>query len=116
MYYVLNFKTHSFTSCDTAGDVLKAIEHEVEQVDTDICMIEVVNCFPDDSRVSATEFMTANPPEYRIYNIEWDTDGEKVNLPSEVIACIPDDIEFADYLSDTYGFCVKALSVVKVKK
>ena len=115
MYYVLNFKTHSFTSCNTAEDVLKAIEHDVEQTDTDICEIEVVNCYPDDSRVSATEFMTANPPEYRIYNIEWDTDGEEVDLPSEITARVPDDTEFADYLSDTYGFCVKALSVEPVK-
>ena len=42
-------------------------------------------------------------------NILWDTDGEKVNLPSEIE--IPDwidkddDDEISDYLSDTTGFC-----------
>jgi len=40
--------------------------------------------------------------------IEWDCDNEgEVNLPAEVE--IPDAIaedEIADYLSDTYGFCV----------
>ena len=40
-------------------------------------------------------------------DIEWDTDGEDVDLPSTVK--IPDDVapeETADYLSDQYGWCV----------
>ena len=56
----------------------------------------------------------------RLYNIDWDTDGEKVDdLPEEVI--IPAgyffsdneldpgtvyNTDFSDYLSDNYGFCV----------
>lgn len=52
----------------------------------------------------------------KLYNIEWDTDYEDVDLPTEVIIDNPteemceavggfDDV-LADYLSDEYGFCV----------
>ena len=41
------------------------------------------------------------------YNIEWDTDGEDIELPTEVI--LPegmiDEDEISDYLSDLTGFC-----------
>lgn len=40
-------------------------------------------------------------------NIEWDTDGEPVDLPNEV--AIPDSVDdenIADFLSDEYEFCV----------
>lgn len=43
----------------------------------------------------------------RVYNIVWETDGEKVDLPSEVD--VPNDLEeydVADYLSDEYGWLV----------
>ena len=45
--------------------------------------------------------------------IEWDTDGEEVDLPSEVE--IPKDVseeDMADYLSDKYGWCVKSLGYI----
>lgn len=53
----------------------------------------------------------------RIYDIDWDTDGEHVDLPDEVIISKPTDDMYAEidgyygdsieaYLSDTYGFCV----------
>lgn len=64
---------------------------------------EEIRSFLDDDRI-------------RLFNIEWDTDGEIVDLPTEVIIENPteemldavggfDDV-FADYLSDKYGFCV----------
>ena len=52
----------------------------------------------------------------RLYDIEWDTDGEEWDLPKEVIIEKPSkdlieavytyDDKLADYLSDTYGFCL----------
>ena len=47
-------------------------------------------------------------------NIIWATDGEIVDLPSEVI--IPSDIEddedaMINYLSDTYGFLVESFTL-----
>ena len=49
----------------------------------------------------------------RLYNIQWDTDGEdptELGLPSECIAVVDDDCdpgeEAADLLSDKYDFCV----------
>lgn len=43
--------------------------------------------------------------------VEWDTDGmdeEELDLPNEVeVPGELDDEDVADYLSDTYGFCVK---------
>jgi len=50
-------------------------------------------------------------------NIQWDTDGEEVNLPDRVE--IPfnvsfDDIE--DMLSDEYGFCVCGFNIEQVEE
>lgn len=47
-----------------------------------------------------------------VSNIKWDTDGEIVDLPTEVE--VGDDLsddEVADYLSDTYGWCVESFSL-----
>lgn len=45
----------------------------------------------------------------RIITVDWDTDGEDVGLPEEVLVpgFISDD-EVSDYLSDIYGFCVNS--------
>ena len=44
----------------------------------------------------------------KVTNIKWETDGEEVDLPTEVE--VGDDLlsddEIADYLSDTYGWLV----------
>ena len=48
----------------------------------------------------------------KAYNIEWDTDGEETDLPSEVDIpwnVFDDDID--DYLSDEYEFCVSGYEV-----
>ncbi len=44
-----------------------------------------------------------------VTDIDWDTDGEIVDLPSKVQ--IPNGIEvcgIADYLSDEFGWCIKS--------
>lgn len=45
----------------------------------------------------------------RIIKVDWDTDGEDVGLPEEVLVpgFVPDD-DVADYCSDIYGFCVNS--------
>lgn len=45
----------------------------------------------------------------RIVTVDWDTDGENVELPKEILVpgFISDD-EVSDYLSDTYEFCVNS--------
>lgn len=48
----------------------------------------------------------------KVTDIKWETDGEKVNLPSEVeVADDMSDDEIADYLSDTYGWLVESFSL-----
>ena len=46
----------------------------------------------------------------KIYDIDWDTDGEVVDdLPTEIIveaSAVGSLDDIADYLSDEYGFCV----------
>jgi len=46
----------------------------------------------------------------RFLEIKWDTDGESVQLPDEVVLTVGDDVdvdlEGADVLSDEYGWCV----------
>ena len=48
------------------------------------------------------------------YNINWDTDGENINLPTDIILTVDEDVEVslegADLLSDEYGFCVNSFS------
>ena len=51
----------------------------------------------------------------KVWDIDWDTDGEKVSeLPDEVTFEMEDDgfgisdQDIADELSDEYGFCVNA--------
>lgn len=43
-------------------------------------------------------------------NIQWDTDGQEVDLPTEVTLEVDDDLDIAyegaDVLSDKYGWCV----------
>ena len=50
--------------------------------------------------------------EVEAYDIEWDTDGKKVNLPdSHRMFVQSDEIEnLADNLSDRFGWCVKYFS------
>lgn len=48
----------------------------------------------------------------KVSNIKWETDGEVVDLPTEVE--VNDDLsddEIADYLSDTYGWLVNGFSL-----
>ena len=49
--------------------------------------------------------------EVLVTDIQWDTDGEDVDLPKEVtVACHSGD-EIADILSDQYGYCVHGFAV-----
>ena len=60
----------------------------------------------------ATKIYKAKKRTVRVYGIEWDTDGEKVEgLPAEVVFETAEDYptiaeNLADCLSDKYGFCV----------
>lgn len=48
-----------------------------------------------------------DPPGTLVTEIEWDTDGEEADLPTET--SVPEDVGLdgiADYLSDRFGFCV----------
>lgn len=48
----------------------------------------------------------------RFFNIQWDTDGEDVNLPDDTQMIVDNDInldlEGADQLSDKFGYCVNS--------
>ena len=48
------------------------------------------------------------------YNIDWDTDREETDLPTDIILTVGEDIEVslegADLLSDEYGFCVNSFN------
>jgi hypothetical protein len=48
---------------------------------------------------------------FKVTNIDWDTDGNKEDfdsLPQEVIVSVDDPDNIADALSDAYGWCVKS--------
>ncbi len=48
---------------------------------------------------------------YRAYDIDYDTDGEDVDLPNEMVLELDDEadpsLELADLVSDRTGFCVR---------
>ena len=56
----------------------------------------------------------------RVYDIKWDTDGKKVDLPTEVVISIKkkelEDTNIADILSDKYGWCIFSLKVEEIGK
>lgn len=49
----------------------------------------------------------------KAYNILWDTDGEDIDLPTEIE--IPDSMtdldKISDYITDITGFCHKGFSI-----
>ena len=46
----------------------------------------------------------------RAFNIDWDTDGKKIDLPDECVVELDDDQDphedLAEVLSEKYGWCV----------
>jgi hypothetical protein len=48
----------------------------------------------------------------KFYDIQWDTDGEDVDLPREAIMAVDGDpaMDGADALSNWYGWCVEGFS------
>jgi len=51
-------------------------------------------------------------PKLIVYNINWETDGETIDLPVKVE--IPFGVkahEVADWLSDKYGWCINSLDL-----
>ena len=58
-----------------------------------------------DVSVEMCERLNGEDGNTRLILVDWDDDGE--NLPTKVkVPTDIDDWEVADYLSDTYGFCV----------
>lgn len=56
MFYVLNFYTHEFRSCDTVDKVVDALSY-LQKAGCRSEHIEIVNGFIDDSRFSVDEFL-----------------------------------------------------------
>ena len=56
----------------------------------------------------------------RFYEIDWDTDGEDVDLPVDVVLPVDDDLDVsldgANVLSDKYGWCVNSFQFEKAKR
>jgi hypothetical protein len=55
--------------------------------------------------------------KYRVFDIDYDTDGQRVNLPKEMIIELDDSadpsLESADAISDATGWCVNSCSFEK---
>tara|TARA_B100000900_G_scaffold304403_1_gene263000 strand:- start:644 stop:1084 length:441 start_codon:yes stop_codon:yes gene_type:complete len=52
---------------------------------------------------------------FHIQNIQWDTDNEEVDLPSNSILECEFEDDIADKLSDFYGWCIKGFQVERVE-
>lgn len=56
MFYILNFKTHTFTHASTIDGVLCAVIRMCECM-KDLSYIEIVNAYSDDLRMDFLEFL-----------------------------------------------------------
>lgn len=70
--------------------------------------------YDDEDKPKHTIYESAQDDvKFRVYDIDWDTDGEDVDLPNEVVVTVPGDVYadagsssyISDWLSDEYGFC-----------
>ena len=56
--------------------------------------------------------------KYKATDIDWDTDGEEVDLPTEVTFEMEDDedpsLEGANAISDKIGWCVNSFSFEEI--
>lgn len=85
------------------GQTKGFIEME-EDLEDDSIEIEISD---DEMEEIAEITLDAESEDIEIVDIDWETDGEDVDLPSSVR--VPSDLEedeIADYLSDNYGFLV----------
>jgi hypothetical protein len=52
--------------------------------------------------------------QVRFFNVVWDTDGENVDLPQDIVLDVPEatnlEQEGANFLSDAYGWLVESCS------
>lgn len=48
--------------------------------------------------------------------IDWETDGENVDLPKELVISDMPEGEIADYLSDHFGWLINSIEIVKETK
>ena len=56
--------------------------------------------------------------KYRVFDIDYDTDGEDIDLPTELTLELEDgvspDDELADLISDETGWCVNGFNYEKL--
>lgn len=52
---------------------------------------------------------------YHIQNIQWDTDNEEVDLPSQQIIECEFEGDIANTLSDLYGWCINGFHIERVE-
>ena len=58
MFYILNFKDHSFVSATFAEQVMKLVNELVSTGNATEEDIEIVNAFDDNCRMTINEFVT----------------------------------------------------------
>lgn len=51
--------------------------------------------------------------QFKCTYIEWDTDGEQVDLPTSTTIEAENEEDIADALSDKFGWCVKYLTIAR---
>ncbi len=67
-----------------------------------------------DKRMQAIKEKYINMQTYAT-NIQWDTDGEEIDLPNEVFLNDyepEDEDEISNYLSDTYGYLHNGFDII----
>ncbi|MEE3358212.1 MAG: hypothetical protein VZR31_09010 [Lachnospiraceae bacterium] len=107
--YIIRVYLSSFYDVEVEADNLQDAKQQAESSEN-WDMVEIGNnlVLQDGDPQVLDEYPSIT---VRTVGVEWDTDGmdeEELDLPSEVeVPSELDDEDVADYLSDTYGFCVK---------
>ena len=59
----------------------------------------------------SASLMNITKKQFKCTYIEWDTDGEDVDLPTSCIIEAKDEEDIADALADKYGWCIKYITI-----
>ena len=52
---------------------------------------------------------------FNVFDINWDTDGETVDLPATMVVEVDSEDDIADAISDATGFCHNSFNCTEIQ-
>lgn len=98
---------------DKLADLAKSKDKSIMMLKAEDLLSGASEPEPSEILQWAKEFVPFSEKKSRIVKVDWDTDGEAVDILPSIVE-IPDSVsdeEISDWLSDHYGFCHKGYSL-----